>query len=310
MFIKLRKKIFNSIFFVILGFVILLTAISYTIIFKNLTDSQKQRTVSNAESGVRSLSFYFSTAMGFVENCAKNPDVVDAVTGKSLSNITPKLNELCDYALKIDGVTLYGYNGYTAYSAGVGAPPSLESLKSVEDIDTFISSEDITFVSVRNDAVCGTYHSNLYPAEKGVVSCMAKVYDGDAVGLIVADILPETLCSGRLNSESFDSKSAVFLIGTSIITDDEVFKKYYAETQPFTNTKDGKYYLATATYENGFSVAVFAPKSNFFKRLTILFVAFCLFDLTIILLGAAFARFISAKTVNPLDNLYRRMTSV
>lgn len=311
MFIKLRRKIFNSIFFVILGFVILLTAISFAIIAKNLTDSQKSRTVSNAESGVRSLSFYFSTAMGFVENSAKNAEVIDALSGTSASDVTPRLNELCDYAVTIDGVTLYGYNGYTAYSAGVGAPPSLENLKSVKEINDFILSESSTIVSVRNVAVCGTYHSNLYPSEKGIVSCISKVYDGKAaVGLIVADILPENLCKERLNSESFNSKSTTFIFGSELITDDQNFKEYFEKTKPFGTTKDGKYYLATAKSSSGFSVAVFAPKNNFRKRLIMLFAAFCLFDTAVILTGAAFSRFVSAKAVNPLDNLYNRMTSV
>ena len=71
MFGKLRKKIFGSIFTVILIFVLSVSIISFCVIVSNLYEAQAERTEDNAYSGVKGCQAYFSAVMGIVENLLK-----------------------------------------------------------------------------------------------------------------------------------------------------------------------------------------------------------------------------------------------
>lgn len=81
MFGKLRKKIFGSIFTVILIFVLSVSIISFCVIVSNLYEAQAERTKDNAYSGVKGCQAYFSAVMGIVENASKNDSLERVLTG-------------------------------------------------------------------------------------------------------------------------------------------------------------------------------------------------------------------------------------
>lgn len=87
--------------------------------------------------------------MGIVENASKNDSLERVLTGGTAWDIISVLDGICNYAVKVDGAVLYGYNGYTAYSAGVGSPPSLDQLREDEDFEKFMLSDERSLVSVR-----------------------------------------------------------------------------------------------------------------------------------------------------------------
>ena len=70
MFSKLRKKLFYSVFFVSLAFVLALSAVSYSLIVTSVYDSQQNRAVSCAENGSAGCTTYLNTISGLVESTA------------------------------------------------------------------------------------------------------------------------------------------------------------------------------------------------------------------------------------------------
>lgn len=113
MFAKMRKRIFNSVFYVVLAFVLLISGVSFGVTANNLTQTQRQRAQANAENGVKGAETYLSAVMGFVEQTSRLKGVVDAVSGADVSGASRALDGLCGYAVKIDGAMLYGesFNG-------------------------------------------------------------------------------------------------------------------------------------------------------------------------------------------------------
>jgi hypothetical protein len=213
----------------VIVFVLLLSSISYFVIVRNMYNSQANRTHQNVESCLDSGSSYVSTVMGFVKNTSLNARIIDVVKG-DVSDISASLNALCNHSVKIDGVILYGYNGYVAYSAGVGSPPTLEELLSNEEIRSFVESDEDSLVSVRTEGLAQVYNYNRYDQRKGIVSCIQKVYsEGDAIGLLVADILPETISSLKFNYQSFGVEGKVYLSNGDLLTDDDELVKSYLD---------------------------------------------------------------------------------
>lgn len=157
MFSKLRKKLFYSVFFVSLAFVLALSAVSYSLIVTSVYDSQQNRAVSCAENGSAGCTTYLNTISGFVESTAGKSAILDATQGVVSPGVISLLDALCNKSVKIDGAILYGTSGYVAYSAGVGAPPSLEELLSNEEINAFFWSENKQFVSVRRSGEKSRY---------------------------------------------------------------------------------------------------------------------------------------------------------
>lgn len=305
MFGKLRKKIFGSIFTVILIFVLSVSIISFCVIVSNLYEAQAERTEDNAYSGVKGCHAYFSAVMGIVENASKNDSLERVLTGGTAWDIISVLDGICNYAVKVDGAVLYGYNGYTAYSAGVGSPPSLDQLREDEDFEKFMLSDEKSLVSVRKKASAQYYNHTRYNSEKGVISCMYKIYSGnEAVGIISADILPETLYDAKLSYISFGESGVGFLVKDGLVTDSDTFKQYFPQGEG--RTEDGKYFVSYAE-DSGIEVMLFVPLNSFYERAFAVFGMFFAVDMLLLSLGALFSQYVCACFINPLKKLYGRM---
>ena len=287
-------------------FVLLLSSISYFVIVRNMYNSQANRTHQNAQSCLDSGSSYISTVEGFVKNASLNDKLIGVLLG-DVSDISTTLNSLCNHSVKIDGVILYGYNGYLAYSAGVGSPPSLEELLSREEISNFINSDEDSLVSVRAEALAQVYNYNRYDPRKGIVSCIQKVYSGDeAIGLLVADILPETISSLKFSSRSFGVEGEAYLSNGNLLTDDYELAESFQKEDKNGLSKDRKNYIVTSEMKDGWQVVIYAPQHAFLEMSFEIFAVFLAVDIILILLGVLFARYLSDRLVTPLNNLYER----
>lgn len=306
MFNKLYKRIFNSMLLMVIVFVLLLSSISYFVIVHNMYNSQVNRTRQNAESCLDSGCSYISAVKGFVKNASLNDRLVDVVEG-NVSDISDSLNSLCNHSVKIDGVILYGYNGYVAYSAGVGSPPTLEELLSNEKISNFVQTDKDSIVSVRTEALAQTYNYNRYDSRKGIVSCIQKVYSGDDdIGLLVADILPETISSLKFNCQSFGVEGKAYLSNGHLLTDDYELAKSFQNEEKNGLSNDKKNYIVTSEMKDGWQVVIYAPQHKFWEISFVIFVVFLVVDIILIQLGVLFARYLSDKLIVPLNNLYKR----
>ncbi len=310
MFQKLQKKVYNSVLLVIVLFALLISAISYCTIAVNLFSAQAQRTAQNVQSGVNGCQNYFSTVMGFVKNTAQNKQIVNATQGQ-FGDISYLLNGLTNNSVQIDGAILYGYNGYVAYSGGVGSPPSLQQLLTIQQIANFVQSDEPSCVCVRNDQIAKAYKHSPYNQQKGIVSVMHKVYlDDVAVGILVADILPETLYAQKLSLYSFGAESYTFLQTGSLLCDDETFTSYATITQKDGITSDLRYYCAHATTDDGWSVVTFVPQKVFAGRLALILCVFVAVDAILVILGMLFASKVAESVITPLNNLSKKMGKI
>ena len=268
--------------------------------------SQVNRTHQNVQSCLDSGHSYISTVMGFVKNASLNDRLIDVVEG-DVSDISASLNALCNHSVKIDGVILYGYNGYVAYSAGVGSPSTLEELLSNEEISNFVQTDKDSFVSVRTDALAQVYNYNRYDSRKGIISCIQKVYSGDEeVGLLVADILPETISSLKFNCQSFGVEGKAYLSNGNLLTDDYELAKSFRNEEKNGLSNDKKNYIVTSEMKDGWQVVIYAPQHKFLEISFEIFAMFLAVDIILILLGALFTRYLSDRLIVPLNNLYKR----
>lgn len=311
MFDKLRKRIFRSIVLVAAAFVLVISAISYGVIVSNIFQSQRSRAVNNAESAANGCETYVNAAMGFVENAAKQNAVINALSDGSYG-VSQLLDALCTYAVKIDGAALYGADGYLSYSSGLGSLPQLGELLAVEDIKAFWESSDTNCVSVRRTAVARTYNRVFYNVEKGVVSCLCKVLDenGKKLGLLAADILPETLYSVKFDYNAFGEKSRGFIFYDGRLLTDEISFSNYCESFSEGVTKDGKYFVSKASFGKGADAALFVPLKEFTVRLMWVAVFFLSLDAILIGLSVIYAEAVANSVTKPLDSLHRKMISL
>lgn len=307
MFKKLHKKIFNSVLLVIVFFTLLISAISCCTVSYSLFSFQAQRTAQNVQSGVNGCQNYFATVMGFVKNTAKNQQIVNCAQG-NVGDVSSLLNGLTNNSVQIDGAILYGYNGYVAYSGGVGSPPSWKQLLQIDQINDFVQSSQESCVCVRNSVVASAYKSTPYNQQKGIVSVMHKVYDGEnAVGILVADVLPETLYAQKLSLHSFGTTGYTFLLNGGLMCDDQTFINYAREISKDGLSRDAQYYCASSVSDDGWAVITFVPQKVFLGRIALIIGVFLAVDLIIVSFGMLFAHSVADSVTKPLNNLSKKM---
>lgn len=307
MFGKLRKKIFYSIFLVALVFVLSLSAVSYSLIVGSVYNMQKEKAELCAESGVQGGKSYLNAVMGFAENTANKGIIVSAVEEFGNSGAISLLDGLCNNSIVIDGATLYGFNGYVAYSAGIGSPPSLNELKENGEVASFLSGDDDKFISIRREHVPRAYHSAYYDEGKGIISCMVKVYskEGACIGLLVADVTPETLSSAKLSFSTFNSHSSSYIIKNGEILSVKQNIEEYTVKEKTTILDDA--YVAKAGFINGADVAMRFSLSSFKKQILFIFFIILGVDILLIALSALLAYRFAKGVEAPLDRLIERM---
>ncbi len=301
MFDKLKNNIFSSIFWLCLVFAVAVSAISYVVIVSNLYNTQKAKSVSNCNSAAKMASTYLLQVMSFVENTASRSALAQAASGGE-HDATQELNQLCNYSIKIDGATLYGYDGHMIYSSELGAPPALEELKREADILAFLEGEGQTHVSVRVTHVAGVYNRTYYNSANGVISCMAKIYkDGIACGVLVADVLPETLFSQRMRYSSFDMPCYfVIRVGNTVFSADESVKQLITEGSR-------NYYMASGGLTDDSSIQMYVSKENFARQCLVIGGAMAAVLMVLLCTIYHMANKISRNAVAPLEKLNQQM---
>lgn len=305
MFSKLRKKIFYSVFFVSLAFVLALSAVSYCLILASVYDSQRNLAASCAVNGSAGCTTYLNTVSGFVESTAGKSAISDATLGIVSPEVISLLDALCNKSVKIDGAILYGKDGYVAYSAGVGAPPSFAELLADENIYAFFVSGKKQFVSVRNSIYAKVYNSAFYDDGAGIISCMSKVLseDGETAGLLVADILPQTLVNEKLSYSAFDISGEGFIVKDEKTFDTKKETLVFPKMPRITD----KYNVSTAEFADGAIIAMRFSLANFRNQAIIIFAAFVGVDILLAFVAYLFSYKLSKSVEEPLDDLLLKM---
>ncbi len=306
MFGKLRKKIFYSVFLVAVVLVLSISVVSYILIVGNVYEMQKERADSCVESGASGAKTYITAIMGFVENTAKNTSIITACK-YGYGSPTSLLDDLCNNSVVIDGAVLYGLNGYIRYSAGIGAPPTLDELKSVDSVSEFLLSNKDKLVSVRKKVTAKAYHSAYYSEDNGIISCMAKVVDenGTLVGLLVGDITPMTLIKEKLYYSAFDATSNVKIIkGNDVLSTGIQLSDY---TKKSGDTIIDEAYISYTDFFDGSQIAMRFSIFSFKKQILIIFFILFGIDFLLILLAFIWAYKFAKSVETPLNVLQNKM---
>lgn len=303
MLLKLRKKLFNCVFWVLFAFVVITSVVSFATISGFLFSTQAQRCKNNAQSGATGCQSYVQAAMDLTANVAANSEIVEFLKGGTL-DVSQKLNQFYNYSVATDGVILYSMSGHVSCSSGVGSAPTLAQLLAVEEIGAFMQSSQTQMVSVRTKAVAKVYGSTQYNEKNGVVSCLCKVVDGDQVlGLLEVDVLPKSIAQAKLSYSGFSSAGYAFLQKDgNLFTDGNEF---FAIQQDgvFKNT----YYATCAQTVGDCQLVMFLPLSNFYKQLIVLGCVFFALDAVLCCAVALVAFRVRDSVVDPLENLLQRM---
>lgn len=309
MFIKLRKRLFNSIFWVLFAFVVITSGVSCATITGFLFSSQQQRCQNNVHSGVIRCDSYVENAMSLAANAANNKDIVEFLKGGT-ADVSGKLNDFYNYSIATDGVILYSVSGHVSCSSGVGSAPTYAELLSVPQINEFVQSQQNQLVSVRKQAVAKAYGSIFYNAENGVISCLHKVTDenGEMIGLLEVDILPKTLADVKLKYNSFSAQcSSFFIVGNELLTDNEEFVRLSDFSDGV--TKNLKYYAVYGEVFDGCRIVMFAPLSEFVRQAVVLAFVFFALDAVLTCAVALIAFNVRDSVVDPLENLLKKMNA-
>ena len=109
---------------------------------------------------------------------------------------------------------------------------------------------------------------------------MYKIYSGnEAVGIISADILSETLYDAKLSYISFGESGVGFLVKDGLVTDSDTFKQYFPQGEG--RTEDGKYFVSYAE-DSGIEVMLFVPLNSFYERAFAVFGMFFAVDMLLL----------------------------
>lgn len=196
--VKRFKKTFNHIYLSLMlttaVFLLAVAAVSAVSASDMLFKAYESAAVQKLDRGVSSCKNYLQSVMLSIENLALDSQIIKKSQSEDFKPITSKLDNACNYAKKINAITVYAADGRIYSSSSVGGAPSLKRLEGNAGMNDFFTLESDEFVSLRTDAIAASYNRKPYDNRAGMVSCCRKIYsDGVCTGYIVADVFPSNL---------------------------------------------------------------------------------------------------------------------
>lgn len=244
MFKRLNRRIYLNIIIISGLLLLLIILISMVMItnmvyqtFYSMAEEKMERNISNSE-------LYVNSALISTYNLTQDQELIEELAGEAGYSLTKKLDNLCNYSLKIDAATAYSISGKTYLSSKAKLVPSLEELKAVPEIKSFFESEAKNYVSIRKKATTKVNNYPEYPDENGIITCCYKVYqEGEVVGYIFADILPLNLYQ-YFDSQTDYFKNIAFIAsedGYLVNANNQNYQDYFLKAKNTTLSKDLQY---------------------------------------------------------------------
>lgn len=309
MFEKLRGKLNIGIVAVTLLFALLSSGVCYGVIVRNAFVMQAARVKQNAENGTNVCKAYIEAVQDFSRGVTDRQEIAEKISAGIFDSEIKQLINDFKLAVDVAGVTLYGVNDYVTYSAEMGDIKSFEEFLQNKEISDFWNGNEEDFISVRNTVVAGVYGNTIYDGKRGIISCMSKVcdVDGNAVGLLVADILPSALSESKLAYDGFDLPcKSFFTDGVAVYGGNKELALYAKENA---RSVDGKYYVVSADFV-GDSKVVMVARLTAYKEYCVKLAVAMLAVLCLIAFGViAFAKYVAHCVTEPLCQLLAQMAS-
>ena len=305
MFGKLYKKIYLPLMLISIALVVFIDVFAIVVETYSLKDTYRVTAENKLESIMNSCRLYISSAEVTTYNLSLDETVIEELSSPSGTPLINKLDNACNYSLKINAVCAYSVSGNVYTSSTVRDIPDIEELKQDEGIKNFIESEKDAYVSLRTHHIAGIYNNSLYPEQAGVITCCQKVYkDGEVAGWLFTDILPVNLYSYVFSEGQFSDAVAF------ITTGDGYFEYNNTEKSALLEGKHTAYFKYSATSADGlYAITVFDGKSGYNSELAILIVVLLVCSL-VLLAGVHFvSRWVAKSVTNRLDKFLNKMNS-
>ena len=304
MFKKHYRSIYLPIVLIAVTLILFIDIFSIIMLTETLRDAYNGIDQKRISRALDSCELYISSVVASAYNLSLDNELIQELaspTGKPLIN---KLNNTCNYSLKINAVCAYSTNGAVYTSSQVTNVPTLDELKRVEEIKNFIDGNETAAISLRTEYIADIYNNTSYPDKMGVITCCRKVFDGETVvGWIFADILPSNLYGILFSNGKFNNAVAFIL-------SDEVFFDYNDNSlqQHLLTDKHNGYFKYDAVSDGGlFSITVFNSTKDYNSKLTVL-ISILLSVSAVLVAGVHFAAMLTAKSVTKrLDKLSLKM---
>lgn len=304
MFKKLYRNIYLPIMLIAVTLILFIDIFSIIMLTETLRDAYNGIDRKRISRALDSCELYISSVAASAYNLSLDYDLISELASPAGNPLVNKLDNTCNYSLKINAVCAYSANGAVYTSSQVANVPALSELKQVKEIKDFIDGDEAAAISFRTEYIADIYSNTFYPDKMGVITCCRKVFDGDRVtGWIFADILPSNLYSIILSNEQFDNPVA-------FISSGDIFFDYDNNSlrQNLLSGKHNGYFRYRAQSENGlFSITVFNGTKEYVSKLTAL-IAVLLSVTAALIICVHFAAMVTARSVTKrLDNLSDKM---
>lgn len=311
MFKKTEKRIYATLMIIASVLIVLIitpSLIAFTGMFYNVFRTSAKNRLDRSISSCR---VFLDSVMSTTDTLAYNQTVQNAVTNGSSGGIVAVLDSACTYSLTINAITVYGLDGKIYTSSGVINPPSIEELRTRQDIAEFIDdSEAVDFVSLRTTAIIRVYGNVPYDEDSGIISCCRKIFgaDGRAVGYIFSDVFPETLFSYFDYSDDNNLKDCVSMInfdGGRFISSPENAETYL--TAPSNTISGNRLIVSSARNFYGGSVRLAVSIAPLYSSIAIISAVLLLCGAGLLTATHFIARKNALTVAERLENLLTKM---
>lgn len=278
----------------------------------NFNDAATQR----LNRGVSSGRNYINSVMLSAANLAADAEVVNELAKAANAPLTRTLDNACNYALKINAITVYAADGRVYTSSNIAEVPSLAELGANERINDFFTLESDELVSMRTEAVAEFYNDSAYDPALGVISCCHKIFadDKSVLGYVFCDIFPYELYGSFAADDEKDEKTLAMLR-----FDDEFFpyagngeylRDFVGARKMQTDSSDGRYRIVTNTRNfYGGTIGIAVPLARLKSRIIVFVLALVAIGLGALAIVHFIVRAVAGKVVGKLTHLMRRMES-
>lgn len=306
MFIKLYRKIYYSLFLICLALIAVFDVLAVVAEISTLSDAYHTMGQARVERIVNSCRLYIRSVEATTENLSSDTTLIAELSSPKGISLTNKLDDTCNYSLKINAITAYALDGTLYSSSKVSEVPSLSDLYRVEEIAEFLQGDDDSYLSLRTNTIANIFNTLLYPKEMGVITCCRKVFDGDrVVGYLFTDILPSNLYAYVYGDTQIDDAIPFITFANGFFS----YENNSSHKQLLENTTTAGYFRFSEQIEEGISIVIFESNRSYLTQIFTLCGLLAIFTILLIILLHILAKNTAKSVTNRLDRFLNRMQS-
>lgn len=265
MFDKLYKKIYYPFFILTIALIVFIDVMAAFVQVSTLTDTYKVMGEKKLTQIMNSLKLYISSAETSTYNLSLDETVIEELYSPSGESLMRRLEDTCNYSLKINAIYAYSQTGEVFTSSTVAQVPELEELRKDDGIAAFLDGDELDYISLRTSNMAGIYGNTRYDEKMGVITCCRKVLkDGEVVGWIFTDILPSNLYSYVFGEGLFGDAIAFIVSDCGYFS----YNNNSNHEELLSSTKNRDYFRYSSTSEDGlYTLTIFDGKTEYYGKL-------------------------------------------